>query len=115
MENHLTVLDTVFRALADPTRRAVVHQLVDGGPAPVTELARPFEIGLPTFMKHLKVLEESGLVRSEKAGRVRTCHVQAERLEAAESWLAQQRSLWRGRTDRLADYAEKLAAKREVQ
>jgi len=105
MENDSPSLDLAFHALADPTRRAVVSRLMQG-PAPVSQLARPFEIGLPAFLKHLRVLEESGWVRSEKRGRVRTCHVRPERLRAAEQWLAQQRALWEARTDRLADYVE---------
>jgi len=102
MENNL---DSAFHALADPTRRAVIGRLMEG-PAPVTELARPFEIGLPTFLKHLRVLEQGGWIRSEKRGRVRTCHVRPERLHAAERWLAEQRAIWDARTDRLADYVE---------
>ncbi|MGE4219897.1 MAG: ArsR/SmtB family transcription factor [Alphaproteobacteria bacterium] len=98
-------LDAAFHALADPTRRAVVSRLMQG-PARVTELAAPFSMGLPAFMKHLRVLEQGGLIRSEKAGRVRTCRIDAERLADAESWLAEQRALWQARADRLADYVE---------
>lgn len=100
-----TSLDTVFHALADPTRRAVIGRLL-GGAAPVKRLAEPFAMGLPAFMKHLSVLETSGLIRSEKAGRVRTCHLNADRLAAAEDWLAEQRAVWQGRTDRLAAFVE---------
>jgi len=105
MENHSTALDTAFRALADPTRRAVLGRLMRG-PAPVKELAKPFDMGLPSFMKHLKVLEESRLITSEKVGRVRTCRVRMEQLAAAENWLSEQRVLWEARTDRLTDYVE---------
>jgi DNA-binding transcriptional ArsR family regulator len=105
MENYKSPLDAAFHALADPTRRAVVSRLTRG-PAPVTELARPFAMGLPSFLKHLRVLEKDGLISSEKIGRVRTCRVNTERLEAAESWLSEQRVLWQARTDRLADYVE---------
>jgi DNA-binding transcriptional ArsR family regulator len=98
-------LDSVFHALADPTRRAVISRLLKS-PAPVKRLAAPFEMGLPAFLKHLTVLEGSGLIRSEKQGRVRTCHINAERLAAAEGWLAEQREVWAGRTDRLAAFAE---------
>lgn len=105
MANQQTSLDTVFHALADPTRRAVIG-LLRGGAAPVKRLAEPFAMGLPAFMKHLSVLETSGLIRSEKAGRVRTCHLNAERLAAAEDWLAEQRAVWQGRTDRLAAFVE---------
>lgn len=105
MANQQTSLDTVFHALADPTRRAVIGRLL-GGAAPVKRLAEPFAMGLPAFMKHLSVLETSGLIRSEKAGRVRTCHLNADRLAAAEDWLSQQRAVWQGRTDRLAAFVE---------
>jgi DNA-binding transcriptional ArsR family regulator len=105
MANNLAALDSAFHALADPTRRAVIGRLV-AGPASVTELARPFAIGLPTFLKHLKVLEDSGLIGSGKTGRVRVCHLEPARLASAEAWLAEQRSLWEGRADRLAHYVE---------
>ncbi|MBA8877995.1 ArsR/SmtB family transcription factor [Phyllobacterium myrsinacearum] len=105
MENYQTSLDAAFHALADPTRRAVISRLTRG-PAPVKELAQPFNMGLPSFMKHLRVLEADGLIRSKKVGRVRTCWVNTERLTAAESWLCEQRALWQARTDRLADYVE---------
>lgn len=105
MVNQQTSLDSLFHALADPTRRAVVHRLLKGA-APVKQLSEPFEIGLPTFLKHLTVLETSGLIHTEKHGRVRTCRVDAERLAAAEGWLSQQRAIWQGRTDRLADFVE---------
>lgn len=105
MEHYQTALDAAFHALADPTRRAVIGRLTRG-PAAVKELAEPFAMGLPSFMKHLRVLEKDGLISSEKVGRVRTCRVNTERLAAAESWLTEQRELWQGRTDRLADYVE---------
>jgi len=105
MANRQTALDTVFHALADPTRRAVIGRLLQGA-APVTRLAEPFAMGLPAFLKHLAVLETSGLIRSEKRGRVRTCRIDADRLAAAEGWLAEQRAVWQGRTDRLAAFVE---------
>lgn len=105
MDNYQTSLDAAFHALADPTRRAVIGRLING-PASVKELAEPFAMGLPSFMKHLQVLENDGLIRSEKIGRVRTCRVNAERLAVAESWLSEQRELWQARTDRLANYVE---------
>lgn len=105
MENYQSPLDAAFHALADPTRRAVVSRLTKG-PAPVKELAQPFAMGLPSFMKHLRILEEDGLITSEKVGRVRTCRVNTERLAVAETWLSEQRKLWQARTDRLADYVE---------
>ena len=85
MENYHT-LDAAFHALADPTRRAVVSRLTQG-PASVKELAAPFDMGLPSFLKHLRVLEKDGLISSNKAGRVRTCRVNTESLAAAKSWL----------------------------
>jgi DNA-binding transcriptional ArsR family regulator len=105
MENYMPFLDAVFHSLADPTRRAVLGRLAKG-PATVTELAEPFEMGLPSFLKHLKILEQDGLIRSEKTGRVRTCRVDAQAMAAAEAWLAAQRRLWEASTDRLADYVE---------
>ena len=105
MENYPSPLDAAFHALADPTRRAVVSRLTRG-PAPVKQLAEPFAMGLPSFLKHLRVLERDGLISSEKVGRVRTCRVNTEVLAAAESWLCEQRTLWQSRTDRLAEYVE---------
>ena len=105
MVNQQPALDSIFHALADPTRRAVVSRLL-GGDAPVKYLAEPFDMGLPAFLKHLTVLEGAGLIRSEKQGRVRTCRLDAERLAAAEGWLSQQRAVWQGRTDRLAAFVE---------
>lgn len=100
-------LDTFFAAMADPTRRAVIERLAQG-PAPVSELHAPHDIALPTFLRHLKVLEASGLVRSEKVGRVRTVHIEAAPLAAAETWIERQRRMWEGRLDRLGALAEVL-------
>ncbi|MCB1342066.1 MAG: helix-turn-helix transcriptional regulator [Pseudooceanicola sp.] len=104
MANHL---DSFFGAMADPTRRAVIERLI-AGPAPVSELHAPHDMALPSFLKHLKRLEAAGLVRSEKAGRVRTLHIEAAPLAEAENWLARQRRLWEGRLDRLTALAESL-------
>lgn len=93
-------LDGTFLALADPTRRAVLGRL-GAGPASVGELAEPFDMALPSFMKHIRYLERTGWIRSHKVGRVRTCTLERERFEAVESWLDEQRRLWEGRTDRL--------------
>jgi DNA-binding transcriptional ArsR family regulator len=103
MANDLERLDTVFHALADPTRRAVVARL-GNGPASVSDLAAPFEMALPSFLKHIRVLEDSGLVRSRKEGRVRICTAQPARLAAAEAWLSEQRAIWEARTDRLEQF-----------
>jgi len=93
-------LDGLFLALSDPTRRGVIGRL-SRGPATVTELAAPFDMALPSFMKHIHQLEESGWIRSEKLGRVRTCHLEPRTFSAAQGWLDEQRALWEGRTDRL--------------
>jgi DNA-binding transcriptional ArsR family regulator len=96
-------LDQVFHALADPTRRGMVERLVRG-PASVSELSRPLEMSLPAVLQHLQVLEASGLVSSEKAGRVRTCRIEPDALRAAEAWVTGQRTAWETRLDRLGDY-----------
>ncbi|MGE3302832.1 MAG: ArsR/SmtB family transcription factor [Hyphomonadaceae bacterium] len=100
-------VDDVFRALADSTRRDVVRRLARG-PAAVSDLAAPFDMALPSFVRHLRVLEESGLVTSHKEGRVRTYALDARRLRAAETWLSQQRSLWERRLDQLEAYVLSL-------
>ncbi len=103
MPNQLSSLDQVFQALADPTRRAMVERLVRG-PASVSELSRPLAMSLPAVMQHLQVLQDCGLVRSEKTGRVRTCHIEPAALRAAEAWIASQRTAWESRLDRLGEY-----------
>jgi DNA-binding transcriptional ArsR family regulator len=112
MLNESARLDLAFQALADPTRRGMLARL-SRGPASVSELAQPFRISLPAVMQHLQALETSGLVRSEKKGRVRTCRLEPRALAGAESWIAEQRKLWEGRLDRLEDYLEILKAKGE--
>ena len=96
-------IDSVFRALADPTRRHVLERL-NRGPGSVSELAEPFDMALPSFVEHLKVLEESGLVRSRKTGRVRTYQLVPRRLKLAEDWLTRQRRFWERRLDQLDAY-----------
>jgi len=103
-------IDRVFYALGDPTRRAVIERL-SGGPAAVKELAAPFTMALPSFTQHLGVLEKSGLVRSEKSGRVRTYYLIPKRLKAAESWLESNRKLWKKRLDQLDNYLLTLKEK----
>lgn len=103
--NVATRLDDVFRALADGTRRRVVHRLA-AGPATVSELAAPFDMALPSFVQHLRVLEQAGLVRSEKRGRVRTCEIIPDALESAESWIAGRRRYWQERLDALETYLD---------
>ena len=107
MLNHSLALDLAFQALADPTRRAIVERLTQR-PAPVSELARPLAMSLPAVMQHLAVLEAAGFVRSEKSGRVRTCHLNPEALSLAEQWIEARRSEWERRLDRLGDYLATL-------
>ena len=102
-------LDGVFHALSDSTRRAVLARLTTG-PASVSELAQPFEMALPSFMQHLKVLEGSGLVRTHKQGRVRTCEMEPQALSSAQDWIVEQKALWEGRLDRLESYLGGLQA-----
>lgn len=96
-------VDLLFGALADATRRAMVDRLTRG-PASVSELARPLEMSLPAAVQHLHVLEASGLVRSQKLGRVRTCTVEPKALRAAERWIAERRTFWEESLDRLGAY-----------
>ena len=98
-------LDRTFAALADPTRRALVERLAQG-PASVSELAAPLPMSLPAVMGHLKVLEDSGLVKSEKAGRVRTCRIDPQMLSQAESWVAERRAMWERSLDRLGAFLD---------
>lgn len=104
------VTDNVFQALASSTRRKVLEQLATG-PATVSELAAPFDMKLPSFVQHLAVLEQSGLVSSTKAGRVRTYAIAPARFKVAEAWLAEQRQLWEARLDRFDTYVTKLKKK----
>ena len=96
-------VDLLFQALADPSRRAMVERLTRG-PASVSELARPLAMSMPAVVQHLHVLERSGLVRSEKVGRVRTCTVEPAALRTAEGWIAERRTAWEQRLDRLGEY-----------
>jgi DNA-binding transcriptional ArsR family regulator len=107
MDKQSAQLSEVFYALADPTRRAIVGAL-GRGPASVSALATPFAMALPSFMKHLAVLESSGVIRSQKVGRVRTCEVVPKALSKVERWMAEQRATWEARTDRMAVLAEAL-------
>jgi DNA-binding transcriptional ArsR family regulator len=100
-------LDRSFQALANGTRRAVVQRLLRG-PATVSELAEPFDMALPSFLEHLRTLERSGLVRSAKAGRVRTVRIVPARLAHAATWLDRQRTIWEQRLDQLDAYVNKM-------
>jgi len=95
-------IDLVFHALGDPSRRAIVKKL-SHGPLSVSQLAEPLVITLAAVIQHLQVLEESGLVYTEKTGRVRTCRIEAAGLSAAEQWIGELRSTWERRLDRLGD------------
>jgi DNA-binding transcriptional ArsR family regulator len=99
---HVPNIDRIFHALGDPSRRAIVQRL-STGPQSVSRLASPLNITLAAVVQHLQVLEESGLVRTEKAGRVRTCRMEPAGLSAAERWIADLRSTWERRLDRLGE------------
>lgn len=114
MPNQLPAVEITFQALADPTRRAVVEMLA-AGPASVSDLAEPFPMALPSFMQHLGVLEDSGLIRSRKDGRVRTCEIAPERLTEAEEWISGQRRIWERRLDQLDAYVRSLQTKGDTQ
>lgn len=103
MPNQSIPLDNVFYALGDSTRRAVLEKL-SGGPAAASELAQPFDMALPSFLQHLNVLEDCGLVRSRKTGRVRTYQIDPRPLKAAERWMVKHRAIWETRLDQLDDY-----------
>jgi DNA-binding transcriptional ArsR family regulator len=105
MLNYQTPLDRAFQALGDPTRRAMVERLTHG-PASVTELAQPLSMSLPAVMLHLKVLEQSGLVKSQKQGRVRTCQIAPQMLSQAERWIGERRQMWERNLDRLGVYLD---------
>ena len=99
-------LDLAFQALADPTRRIMVERL-SRSPASVSELARPLDMTLSAVVQHLAVLEASGLVRSEKVGRVRTCRIEPAALRSAERWISERRATWEARLDRLGEFLER--------
>jgi DNA-binding transcriptional ArsR family regulator len=103
MDHYSGQLSGIFQALADPTRLAVLGRLGQG-PASISQLAKPFDMALPSFMKHIHCLEENGLIRTHKEGRVRMCAIEKESFAVIETWLAAQRSLWEGRTDRLEQF-----------
>jgi DNA-binding transcriptional ArsR family regulator len=105
-------IDRVFHALGDPTRRAIVEKLSEG-PISVSRLAEPFDITLTAIVQHLQVLEDSGLVRTEKAGRVRTCRLEPGGFSFLEQWIRDRRSMWERRLDRLGDLLAEPDAKGE--
>jgi DNA-binding transcriptional ArsR family regulator len=109
MLNQVADLDRVFQALADPGRRLMLDRLSQG-PASVSELGKPLAMSLAAVVQHVQVLEASGLVRSQKIGRTRTCSLNPPALRSAEAWIAERRSLWERRLDRLGDYLADAAA-----
>ena len=108
MPYHSTPLDLAFHALSDPTRRAVVSRLAQGE-VPVSALAEPFDMALPSFSQHIKVLEDCGLIVSEKRGRSRWCRLSQERFDEAADWMEAERRRWAERLDRLEVYLDKTA------
>lgn len=111
MAKYSSDLDAAFAALADPTRRAIVSRLCER-PQSVSELSRPFDIALPSLLKHVRVLEQSGLVSSEKTGRVRTCRIEPRALQAAESWIHSHVTEWEKRLDRMEAHIHRMKMKR---
>jgi DNA-binding transcriptional ArsR family regulator len=106
-------LDRVFHSLSDGTRRAVIAQLANG-PASIGDLAQRHHMALPSFMKHIRVLEESKIVVSRKTGRIRTCRLRPDALGAAQGWLERERRIWQARLDQLDAFVETLAAKEDA-
>lgn len=111
MDNYHESLNLLFGALSDPTRREIMTTLCEG-PASVGELKKPFPIALPNLLKHIRVLENSGLIETRKHGRIRICALKPEALAPTEQWLEEQRRLMEGRLDRMEAYIETLKAKR---
>jgi DNA-binding transcriptional ArsR family regulator len=103
MLNYQAQLDLMYQALADPGRRVMVERLTRG-PASVSELAEPLDMSLPAVVQHLQVLEASGLVKSQKVGRVRTCRIEPGALRSAEKWIGEQRMIWERRLDKLGEF-----------
>jgi DNA-binding transcriptional ArsR family regulator len=112
MLNYSTSIDRVLQAIADPTRRVMVERLSRGA-ASVSELAEPLDMSMPAVMQHLLILETSGLVKSEKSGRVRTCRIDAAALAPLERWVAERRATWEQHLDRLGDYLAATAPSRK--
>ena len=112
MLNYQTPLDLAFQALADPARRSILERLTKG-PASVSELAKPLPMSLPAVMLHLRVLEGSGLVKSQKVGRVRTCRIEAQSLSQAERWITERRQMWERNLDRLGAFLDDTKPEQE--
>ncbi|MEO7997916.1 MAG: metalloregulator ArsR/SmtB family transcription factor [Gemmatimonadaceae bacterium] len=113
MEQYSERLDGIFQALADPTRRAVIKRLGKGS-ASISDLAQPFDMALPSFMKHVRLLEASGLIRTRKTGRVRTCSIEKKQFAAVDTWLSTQRAIWESQTDRLEQFVTNAARKEKT-
>ncbi|MGI9479358.1 MAG: ArsR/SmtB family transcription factor [Hyphomicrobiaceae bacterium] len=107
-------LDTTFQALADPTRRAIVARLRSGEAASLSDLAAPFDMSLPGVIKHVRILEEAGLVEREKIGRTVFCQLNAQPMAEAIRWLEEMEQFWSGRLDALAEHVEGLAERRQA-
>ncbi|GAA3059667.1 metalloregulator ArsR/SmtB family transcription factor [Rhizobium viscosum] len=112
MDYYSHQLDSIFLALADPTRRAVIGRL-GTGPASISDLAKPFDMALPSFMKHIRLLEETGLIETRKQGRVRTCTLEKKHFAMVEGWLSAQRTIWEARTARLEAFVTATQSKEE--
>jgi DNA-binding transcriptional ArsR family regulator len=109
---HKIDIDRVFHALGDPTRRVIVEKLGEG-PITVSRLAAPLAITLAAVVQHLQILEQSGLVHTEKSGRVRTCRIEPRGMSAAEQWFADRRQMWERKLDALGEFLAEEAAKEE--
>lgn len=105
-------LDKAFSALSDPTRRTIVSHLCNG-PKSVSELSEPFEIAMPSLLKHVHILEKSGLISSEKLGRIRTCKIETQALQEAEAWIQKHVAAWEQRLDRMEAHIDKVKRKNE--
>jgi DNA-binding transcriptional ArsR family regulator len=112
MLNNSVSLDRVFYALSDPSRRSIVEEL-SKKEASVTELAQPLKMSLAAVVQHIQVLEESGLIRTHKSGRVRTCRIEPRSLEVIEGWLGQRRRFWEKNLDRLGEFLERTQKERK--
>jgi DNA-binding transcriptional ArsR family regulator len=114
MEQYQERLNELFQALADPTRRAVLGRLGKGS-ASISELAKPFDMALPSFMKHIHFLENSGWILTRKKGRVRTCAIEKKAFADADAWLSAQRAICEGRTDRLEQFVTNSRKKERLE
>lgn len=112
MTSQADTLDRAFHALADPTRRAVISRLAEGESS-ITSLAAPFDMALPSFAQHIKVLEDCGLIATQKRGRSRWCRLETDRFNEAAAWMERERRRWSARLDRLETYLDKREADRQ--